>query len=157
MSHYSNFREKAADEITPQWQDHMTEQSFFRDNPEATKVIDNSYLNTNGPEQAKRFNAGKPQLSYLDLNCLTPAVRVLEFGAQKYDRNNWKKGSNVSQLIDSLLRHIADLQAGKTIDDDSGRSIIGHIQANAMFLGNAKNIDDITTNGTLYKEFLNDK
>jgi hypothetical protein len=93
-------------------------------------------------EFADRKNTGKPELSYIDLNCLVPCARVLMFGAKKYARSNWKKGMPVSKIIDSLLRHIADLQEGKTIDEESGELIIGHIQANAMFLGNIVNNED---------------
>ena len=42
-------------------------------------------------------------------------------------------------IIDSLMRHILDLQEGKIIDDESKQLIVGHIQANAMFLGNKNN------------------
>ncbi len=94
-------------------------------------------------KMAERNNSGKPQLSYVDLHCLEPAARVLEFGAKKYSRNNWKLGMPVSKIIDSLLRHIADLQDGKLIDEESGESIVGHIQCNALFLGNLNNTDDM--------------
>ena len=86
-------------------------------------------------EQATRHNSGKPQYSLIDLHMLEPCVRVLEFGAQKYDKYNYKKGFPQQQVIDSLLRHIADLIAGKEVDDESNLAIIGHIQANALFLG----------------------
>ena len=94
--------------------------------------------------QALRYNSGKPQLSMVDLKCLEPCARVLEYGAKKYARDNWKKGMDVSKIVDSLLRHIGDLQAGKTIDEESGQLIIGHIQCNALFLGNPNNTDDLS-------------
>ncbi len=93
--------------------------------------------------QAMRYNKGKPQYSLVDLSMLEPLVRVLEYGANKYARYNYQKGFNQSQLIDSMLRHIADLIEGKTVDEESGQLIIGHIMANAMFLGCKKNINDL--------------
>jgi hypothetical protein len=105
----------------------------------------------NEKNQALRYNDGKVQLSYVDLGCLKPAAEVLEFGARKYSRSNWKKGMHVSKILDSLMRHIADLQDGKVVDEESKLAIIGHIQCNAMFLGNKNNIDDLC-NGELYKE-----
>lgn len=102
-------------------------------------------------EYAERKNTGKPQMSYVDMHCLSPCARVLEFGATKYSRNNWKKGMPVTKILDSLMRHIGDLQDGKVIDDESKLAIIGHIQCNAMFLGNPNNQDDITEDGSLYK------
>jgi len=105
---------------------------------------------TNGEEnstitsaQAMRQNTGKLQYSLLDLNCLAPCVEVLEYGALKYARNNWKKGQPLTQIIDSLLRHITALQSGELIDQESGLSHIGHIQCNALFLACDKNTNDL--------------
>lgn len=106
---------------------------------------------TKAREFAERKNTGKPQMSYVDMHCLVPAAQVLEFGANKYARNNWKKGMPVTKILDSLMRHIGDLQDGKVLDDDSKLAIIGHIQCNAMFLGNKNNEDDITPDNSLYK------
>ena len=89
---------------------------------------------------ALRYNEGKPCLSQIDLTCLADCAKVLEFGAKKYGRNNWRKGMPVDKLLDSLLRHIAAIQRGDHIDLESGISHIGHIQSNAMFLGNKNNI-----------------
>ena len=84
--------------------------------------------------QADRFNKGKPKLSLLHLDALTDTVRVLEFGAEKYSRNNWMKGLPYSEILDSMLRHIAALQRGELIDPESGLPHHGHIGCNAMFL-----------------------
>lgn len=95
-------------------------------------------------EGALRYNDGKPQYSLLDLQALEPCVRVLEFGALKYSRDNWKKGMPVTKIIDSLLRHLGALRSGELLDPESGLPHIGHIQCNALFLGNLKNTLDIT-------------
>lgn len=79
----------------------------------------------------------------LDLTCMEPGVRVLEFGAEKYARDNWRKGMPISELLDSMLRHVAALERGEWIDPESKLSHIGHIQCNAMFLGNKNNTFDI--------------
>lgn len=85
-------------------------------------------------EQAKRYNKGKRQWSLVDFKSLEPMVEVLEFGMQKYSRNNWKQGFPVTQLCESLLRHVFELLEGKDIDEESKLKIIGHIQCNALFL-----------------------
>jgi len=108
-------------------------------------VIDVTQYEYNG--QAMRANNGKAQYSMLDLGCLKPCVEVLEYGANKYARNNWKKGMPISSILDSLMRHISDLQTGKSVDDESGLSIIGHIQCNALFLANPNNTDDMSEQG----------
>lgn len=81
---------------------------------------------------ALRYNSGKPQYSLLDMQALEPLVRVLEFWAKKYTRNNWKRDMNFDQLLDSMIRHIAALQKDQ-YDSESGIHHIGHILANAMF------------------------
>lgn len=107
-------------------------------------MSDNEGLNPSGKqEQALRYNAGKAEYSMLDLKCLEQCVRVLEFGAKKYARNNWKKGMPTSKIIDSMLRHLACLLEGEVLDSESGLSHLGHIQCNAMFLGNKNNEQDI--------------
>jgi hypothetical protein len=85
-------------------------------------------------KQANRYNAGKPQYSLVDFKSLEDMVRVLEFGAQKYSRHNWKNGLYASSILDSLLRHVAALIGGQFLDPESGLPHHGHIQCNAMFL-----------------------
>lgn len=84
-------------------------------------------------EQALRYNEGKPQWSMVDFEALILLVRVLEFGAQKYDRDNWKKGLPNDKTLESLARHLFALMAGETHDKESGLPHIGHIMCNAMF------------------------
>lgn len=88
-------------------------------------------------EQALRHNTGKPQLSYvLDvMPALKDMVVVMEFGANKYERNNWQKGFPKDKLLDSLLRHVDAFYAGEDIDPESGLPHVGHILCNAAFLG----------------------
>lgn len=122
---------------------------------EEVKEFDSRILDDNTPaeawwcepesspqQQGLRYNKNKPKYSLIDLNCMEDCARVLEFGMNKYSRNNWKKGLVRSEIIDSLLRHIAALQSGEEVDPESGLSHIGHIQCNALFLGNKNNIND---------------
>lgn len=83
---------------------------------------------------ADRFNAGKLQWSMVDFKSLEDMVRVLEFGAKKYSRNNWKKGLKTTEIVDSMLRHIYAYLDGEDVDPESGINHTGHIMCNAMFL-----------------------
>lgn len=85
-------------------------------------------------ELATRYNQRKPQWSLVDFNSFEPLVRVLEFGLEKYGRDNWKKGLPTHQITESLLRHAFAYLRGEKIDKESGLSHIGHMQANLMFL-----------------------
>jgi hypothetical protein len=83
---------------------------------------------------ATRHNEGKLKWSLVDFKSLEPMVRVLEFGANKYEIDNWKKGLKVTEVCESLLRHIHSFMAGENDDSESGLPHVGHIQVNAMFL-----------------------
>jgi hypothetical protein len=94
--------------------------------------------------KAMRFNSDKPKLSLISMKELEPMARVLQFGADKYARDNWKKGLVMSEILDSMMRHIAAIQSGELIDPESKLSHIGHIQCNALFLAGENNINDLT-------------
>lgn len=96
--------------------------------------------------KSMRFNKGKPQLSYVMSTgpALDGVARVMEFGAKKYARDNWKKGLEPDAILDSLLRHVAKYLNGEYLDlnehgeadkDHSGLPHVDHITTNALFLG----------------------
>lgn len=84
-------------------------------------------------ESAMRDNQGKPQWSLVDFEALMPLIYVLEFGAKKYSRDNWKKYMPANEIQDSMMRHMIAMNSGEIVDPESGYPHIGHIMANAMF------------------------
>lgn len=84
-------------------------------------------------EKSLRYNTGKPQWTLVDFESLEPLVRVMEFGANKYARENWKKGLVLDQILESLARHLFALMKKEVVDPESMCEHIGHIMANAMF------------------------
>lgn len=97
-------------------------------------------------ERALRYNDGKSKWSLVDLNSLEPMVKVLMYGAEKYSPNNWRKGLKVTEIYESMFRHLIQLMGGEDIDSESGLPHIGHIQCNAMFMAymleNREDMDD---------------
>lgn len=81
-----------------------------------------------------RFNDGKLEWALVDFKALEPMVKVLEFGAKKYDAHNWKKGLPITKICESMLRHTFALLNGEDVDPESGIEHTGHILCNAMFL-----------------------
>lgn len=80
-----------------------------------------------------RYNDGKLKWSYVHFGALEPMVRVLMFGAQKYEPFNWQKGLKKDEILESMQRHLAKLMDGEQNDPESGLNHIGHIMCNAMF------------------------
>ena len=84
-------------------------------------------------EVALRYNSGKAQWGLVHFKSLDPMVKVLEFGAKKYEPNNWKKKMDRTKLLESAQRHLAALIDGEDVDPETGESHIGHLMCNAMF------------------------
>lgn len=93
-----------------------------------------------------RYNSGKPKWSLVPQSALLPMVEVLEFGAKKYAAFNWQKGLKVTEICESLKRHLDSFMEGEDIDPESLLSHIGHIQCNSLFLSwmikNRPDLDD---------------
>ena len=85
-------------------------------------------------ERALRYNKGKLKWSLVDWKYLEPMVRVLEMGAEKYAPYNWKKGMPITEVSESLLRHMFSFLNGEDIDSESKVNHLGHVMVNAMFL-----------------------
>lgn len=83
---------------------------------------------------ADRYNEGKLQWSLVDYESLKPMVRVLMMGAKKYAPHNWKKGLPITEIFDSLQRHLIAFMSGENDDPESGISHLGHIMCNVMFM-----------------------
>lgn len=86
-----------------------------------------------GQEKALRYNQGKLKWSLVDFDSLKPMIEVLMFGAQKYAPDNWKKGLDKKEILESLQRHLIELFNEEPIDKESNLRHIGHILCNAMF------------------------
>ena len=100
--------------------------------------------------QMERHNTGKPRLSLLPtafVHAVNPhglftgpqrliddTTEVLEFGANKYSANNWRKSGPWLMCYDSMMRHVRDLLRGVERDTDSGLFQAGHIGCNMAFL-----------------------
>lgn len=87
-------------------------------------------------ESAMRFNEGKAEFSYIMSmpNAMAGLSAAFAMGAKKYARDNWKKGLNRNELIDSALRHLMKAQNGEVFDEESGLDHLFHFAWNAMVL-----------------------
>lgn len=89
------------------------------------------------PAKAKRYNRGKPELSYL-LEfpvAMSGLARVMAKGALKYGKTNWQIGGmEEDEYIDSLLRHLTSYKNDGMFDKESGENHLFHVVANSLML-----------------------
>lgn len=73
-------------------------------------------------------------------------AEVLTFGAQKYAAHNWRKGIEVSRLLDATQRHLSAFIDGQDLDPESGISHLGHaafgLMASLWMLEHRPDLDD---------------
>lgn len=81
-----------------------------------------------------RHDQDKLNWSLVPMEHLEGMVRVLMFGAKKYDAHNWRKGLTYSRITNSLQRHLNAFNAGETLDPESNLPHTAHILCNALFL-----------------------
>jgi hypothetical protein len=83
---------------------------------------------------AKKFDSSKPPLGMIPTSALIEDALVLRFGAEKYGRDNWRKGMDWSRLIDAALRHITAFNDGENRDPESGCHHLAHARCCLAFL-----------------------
>jgi len=83
----------------------------------------------------KKADDGKPKLSLIPFRALNGVSKVLEFGADKYGRDNWKNANtgDLERFIDATLRHIFAFIEGETIDKESKLHHLDHAITNLLF------------------------
>lgn len=84
--------------------------------------------------RALRYNVGKAKLSYVPLALKEACSRGMVYGANKYERDNWKKGFPWTELVDCAMRHLEAFNEGEDIDAESGLSHIDLLACNVAFL-----------------------
>lgn len=85
---------------------------------------------------AIKHDTGKRDWSLLPYDSVEEIVKVLEFGAQKYARDNWKQGEGFkySRSFSALQRHILAFMRGEDNDPETGISHISHAMCNLLFM-----------------------
>lgn len=85
--------------------------------------------------EAVKFDLGKPRYDLVPWDALEEVVRVLNYGAQKYDPRNWEKGTAWSRMFSAGIRHDADFwQKLQDIDPESGLPHLAHGICCRLFL-----------------------
>jgi hypothetical protein len=66
------------------------------------------------------------QYSMIPVAALAEVARVYAYGADKYDRDNWRRGYAWSLSYDALQRHVNAFWGGQDFDEESGIHHLAH-------------------------------
>lgn len=81
-----------------------------------------------------KADAGKLGTHLLPTRPLEAIARVLDFGAQKYAPNNWRKGIAYTRVYGAVLRHLWAWWRGETVDAESGQPHLACAMCELAFL-----------------------
>ena len=102
-------------------------------------VYEKAYLSNdeaeNSVSEGRKFDGGKLEYGLLPPLALEETVKVLTFGAQKYERNNWQKvPDSKRRYFDAMERHVWAWRKGEQLDPESGIHHLAHAMCCLMFL-----------------------
>ena len=109
--------------------DSMLGQQYF--SKLTTNDFSNNLVTTSG---ATKHDQGKPGMNLLSREALEQIALVMDFGKQKYDAHNWRKGFVWSRPLSAAMRHIMAFNDGEDKDPESGLSHLAHAACCIMFL-----------------------
>jgi len=76
----------------------------------------------------------KPDLSLFPPVALLELGNVLDYGAKKYDRDNWRKVDDPNRYVAAALRHILAYMRGEKNDPETGLQHLAHAACSCLFL-----------------------
>jgi len=86
-------------------------------------------------KEGVKYDKEKPDYSLIPPSALEDVVKVLTFGAEKYDRHNWKKLDNLEdRYFAAAQRHLWAVMRGETHDPESGEHHYAHALCCIMYL-----------------------
>lgn len=80
-----------------------------------------------------KFDTDKLDYTLLPWDSIEDIVKVLEFGARKYARDNWKK-VEAERYVKAAFRHLIAYQQGERSDQETGLSHLAHLGCCVLFL-----------------------
>lgn len=84
----------------------------------------------------QKLDAAKNRLELIQPEFIEGLGRILSYGADKYEANNWKlmKPEDVERVKGATLRHLMSYLKGDKLDPETNESHLYHIECNLMFL-----------------------
>jgi hypothetical protein len=96
-------------------------------------------MNTsNFEEPSKTFvkhDSEKLRPSLFPINAYEDILKVIEYGARKYEKDNWRECEDLTRYIDACERHIIEYKKGNKIDSGESRlKHLAHAATNLIFI-----------------------
>lgn len=83
----------------------------------------------------RKHDSNKPRYSLLPTGTVNQVIQVLEYGAVKYEPENWQHVPNArTRYYDAAMRHIDDWWNGSEIDEESSLPHLAHAICCLLFL-----------------------
>ncbi len=83
----------------------------------------------------RKFDGGKLDYTLVPFEGLDEIVKVLMFGAQKYDRDNWRHVENAAQrYAAAAFRHLTAYNKGEHTDPETNLSHLAHVGCCILFM-----------------------
>lgn len=84
--------------------------------------------------EGRKFDESKVKLSLLTKESLEYEAKALQYGANKYGKNNYKEGMDWTRIIDATMRHLVTFNNKEDFDEESKLNHLCHIKANIAML-----------------------
>jgi len=82
-----------------------------------------------------KFDDSKIRWGLLPWAEIQDILEILEFGAKKYEEDNWKKVNNADdRYFNAAMRHFISWKKGEKADPETGKSHLAHLACNILFL-----------------------
>lgn len=85
--------------------------------------------------QGRKHDSNKPRYSLLPSGTVNQVIQVLEYGAVKYEIDNWQRVPSArTRYYDAAMRHIDDWWNGSEVDEESSLPHLAHAICCLLFL-----------------------
>lgn len=84
--------------------------------------------------EGTKHDDGKLPHDLLSPDAIDETLRVLAFGAAKYEARNWEKGIKYSRVFSAAMRHLWAFHRRNRTDPETGLHHLAHAMCCVMFL-----------------------
>lgn len=104
--------------------------------PDFIKIdIPKGTINLSRDTAGRKHDSNKPRYSLLPTGTVNQVIQVLEYGAVKYEIDNWQRVPSArTRYYDAAMRHIDDWWNGSEVDEESSLPHLAHAICCLLFL-----------------------